>query len=191
MSRPFDPKRHCGAKTHPLNGAAPCRHGKGWATGHPGSGHCRSHGGTSPNGRKHAAKEAARAILADLAVPVPGNPLHVLQEVLDSLHGLMLGAQRMVRQLPADADADTAKARIALYVDSLTRTGDLAKKAAEALNDDARIQLDLRTGEIIHRVLTAALDAYESAPDGQRRTVAEEVLIRELVAVGPMGDERN
>lgn len=57
----------------------PCTHPRGWRTDHLGSGNCRSHGGNTPNGAKHAATE--RVIkLADL-LDVPrgnGDPFDLL-----------------------------------------------------------------------------------------------------------------
>lgn len=207
MSRP-DRSKWCGAKTACADRVdkegkpEPCSHEdsnhvcmlvKGWGTKHSGSGRCRYHGGNTPNGRKGAEAEAAKTLLADLAVPVSGNPLQVLQAVLDSAHGVMDAARRMLAELPREADVDEkAWARLKLYRESIEAAGRMAKLAAEAVNEDALVQVDLATGEILHRVLVAALDAYEAAGAGSEgRKAAEDALVRELVAVAPTTDERN
>lgn len=191
--RIFDSERQCGSgrKGKPL--AGPCRNPKGFKTDHVGSGRCFLHGGSTPNGRKHAQSEAAKAILAELAIPVAGNPLQVLQAALESAHGLMLGARRMLRELPETAAAGVAEARLNVYVKGMAQAADIAKKASEAINEDELVKLDKAQGAMIHRILTLALDAYESAgtSSGSGRDAAEEVLIRELVAAGPTADERN
>lgn len=77
--RDFNPDTDCGAKTNPIVGALPCKHQKGWGTKHVGAGQCRLHGGTTPNGRKHAASEAkAKAALesfVDLSLSKIGDAL--------------------------------------------------------------------------------------------------------------------
>ena len=186
----FDPKRHCGAKTR---AGTKCKFVRGYKTDHPGRGRCKFHGGNTPNGRKYAQTEAARAVLADLAVPVDGNPLQVLQAVLASAHGIMVTARQMLRELPRQETIDEkAWALVKLYRESIESAGRMAKLAAEAINEDALVQVDLATGEILHRVLVAALDAYEAAGAGaEGRKAAEDALVRELVAVAPSADERN
>lgn len=191
MTTTYDPKRHCGAKTR---ARGKCRLRKGQRTDHRGSGRCWLHAGNTPNGRKNAQVEAARAVLADLAIPVAGNPLQVLQAVLDSAHGVMDAARRMLAELPRETDLadDKAWARVRLYREAIAEAGRMAKMAAEAVNEDALVKLDMQTGEIIHRILVAALDAYELAgPGAIGRKAAEETFVRELVAVGPTSDERN
>ena len=190
MTVEFDPKRHCGAKTR---AGTKCKFVRGYKTNHPGRGRCKLHGGNTPNGRKYAQVEAARTILADLAVPVAGNPLQVLQAVLDSAHGVMDAARRMLAELPREKDVDEkAWARLKLYRESIEAAGRMAKLAAEAVNEDALVQVDLATGEVLHRVLVAALDAYEAAGAGaEGRKAAEDALVRELVAVAPTTNERN
>lgn len=191
MSVEFDAKKHCGAKNrHGSRCALP----KGWGTDHPRSGKCRIHGGNTPNGRKHGAKEAARTVLADLAVPVEGNPLQVLQSVLDSAHGVMEAARRMLAQVGNDETltSEAAWAIVKLYRESVEDAGRMAKLAAEAVNEDALVKLDMAIGEEIKRVLFVALDAYEKAGPGDvGRKAAEDALVREMVATGPAGDERN
>lgn len=190
MSVIFDPKVHCGAKNRT---GGRCLAVKGWGTKHLHHGRCRKHGGNTPNGQKSGQLEVARKVLADLAVPVEGNPLQVLQAVLSSAHGIMLTARQMLRELPTEKAVSDEKAwaLLKLYRESIESAGRMAKLAAEAINEDALVQLDLETGAVIHRILVAALDAYEDAPAGEGRKAAEEAFVRELVAVGPTPDERN
>lgn len=191
LPKPKPPAARCGAKNR---AGGRCGQPRGWGTDHPRRGRCKFHGGNTPNGRKYAGLETARAVLADLAVPVTGNPLQVLQGVLDSAHGVMDAARRMLRELPKADEVTDEKtwALVKLYRESIEAAGRMAKMAAEAVNEDALVKLDMRTGEIIHRILVAALDAYEAAGVGVTgRRAAEETIIRELVAVGPSSDERN
>jgi len=45
----------CGSKKR--QGAGTCRREAGWGTEHPGTGHCKHHGGASPSGQLHAARQ--------------------------------------------------------------------------------------------------------------------------------------
>lgn len=54
----------CGAKSRRTG--KPCRNPRGLRTDHPGTGNCWLHGGASPNGRIHAAREQAARLGARL-----------------------------------------------------------------------------------------------------------------------------
>lgn len=83
----FDPAKHCGAKTNPINGERPCRRIKGWGTDHLHAAQCRLHGGTSPNGEKHGHAEAAQQALERLGRPVETNPQQALLDLVSEAAG--------------------------------------------------------------------------------------------------------
>ena len=60
------PHKLCGARlmTGDRDTGVTCKQVKGYGTDHPGYGACKRHGGTTPNGKKHAALERARTELA-------------------------------------------------------------------------------------------------------------------------------
>jgi hypothetical protein len=71
----------CSAKTK--SRGTPCTHPRGWRTDHPGSGNCRSHGGNTPNGAKHAAIERVIKLNDLLTVPLGnGDPFDLLMEAV-------------------------------------------------------------------------------------------------------------
>lgn len=63
-SRPkTEARKDCGAKTR---GGKLCKLKAGQGTDHVGSGRCKHHGGSTPNGKKAAAKEAALTLAGEL-----------------------------------------------------------------------------------------------------------------------------
>ncbi|MEW6223180.1 MAG: hypothetical protein AB1627_00985 [Chloroflexota bacterium] len=189
-----DPKRQCGAKGKPGR-TEHCRQPKGFGTSHPGTGRCKFHGGSSPNGRRHARREAAELALLALGVPHgDGDPFALLRDVVRHAHGQVLAVGRLLVEVVDDI-REGKTPRIALaeaiaLADRTLRTGGLVGK--ETVDSDVAerdMKLSEEIGFTIHQVLTAALDAAGVA--GEARTKAEEALVRELVAVGPSADERN
>lgn len=71
---PPRPKPTCGAKGRQTG--EPCQKQAGWGTTHPGYGHCKFHGGSTPNGVKMAAKLQA-AVNGEWIAQVMGFPEHV------------------------------------------------------------------------------------------------------------------
>lgn len=190
MTIVFDAGKHCGAKNR--HGTR-CTLAKGYGTDHRGRGRCKFHGGSTPNARRGARREAARAILTELAVPIPTNPLQLLSDLVDQANGMVKTAARLLREVDKKTalTSDDAEIRIRLLRETMLEAGRLAKMASEAVNEDTLVQISVRTGELIHRALTAALDAYEKAPAGEGRRLAEDTLVQELMVAAPAGDERN
>ncbi len=188
----FDPAVHCGARSKRTH--APCRMGKGQRTDHPSVGKCWLHGGRSPNGRSFATKQAAMNVLAKLEIPSSVDPVASLFEAVriaawreEGLRIVLLGRRRLAGE---DHLGDEREDVISEMHDrALKRRAEVAAMAIHAGLDERIVRLAERQGEVIHRVLTAALDA--AGVSGDARTKAEEAVIRELVAVGPGGDELN
>ena len=70
----------CGARKK--QGEGVCTQAAGWGTPHPGVGHCKLHGGSTPaqttGAVRRRAESEARAVLADLGVPSVEDPLAAL-----------------------------------------------------------------------------------------------------------------
>lgn len=60
----------CGAMTR---AGTPCKRKAGAGTSHPGDGHCANHGGSTPSGEVHGAREAGRRIAGELALLAGGG----------------------------------------------------------------------------------------------------------------------
>lgn len=108
----------------------PCRHPRGWRTDHLGSGNCRSHGGNTPNGAKHAATE--RVIkLADLLDVPRGNG-----DAFDLLADAVGQQQQAV-------------ARRGLLVEKAILAGDSEATVAALDQQDATLRTAFRGGKAV------------------------------------------
>lgn len=77
-TRPDKPK--CGAKRRQGPEGARCTRPAGWGTDHVGTGNCKLHGGTTPNGKKSAQKQVARNAVATYGLPRTIDPATALLE---------------------------------------------------------------------------------------------------------------
>jgi hypothetical protein len=169
--RVFDPARHCGGKTNPLNGATPCRQPKGHATNHPGVGHCKLHIGNSPNGQKAAAREAAEVAIAKLGVPRgTGDPFVLLAKAVQHAEGYLEATAQLVVDSGGKVEEAEGRPRVDLSVaadiyEQAVRTASRTGKAAvdadvadrlAALDERAEGLLMRFLGELLERVVPRA-----------------------------------
>jgi hypothetical protein len=78
--------RHCGAKKRQGDGL--CQLAKGQGTSHPGTGYCELHGGSTPNGAKHAEKAKLAEVVRTYGAPVVGrSDADVLAELIATAFG--------------------------------------------------------------------------------------------------------
>lgn len=171
-----------------------CRQYKGFRTTHPGTSTCWLHGGDSPGGKVAGMREAAENALAALGVPEQLDPVASLFEAVrvaawreQGLRRLLVVRPRLFS--PDHAGDDREDVVSAMHDRALKRRAEVAKMAIDAGLDERIVRLAEAQGEVIHRILTAALDAAGVA--GDARTRAEEAVVRELVAVGPGADGLN
>lgn len=191
MTVEFDPKKHCGAKTR---AGTKCRLRKGHRTDHVGAGRCSKHGGNTPNGKKGAQPEVIENVLRTLKIEDTIDPVASLFEAVRVAAWRESGLRQMLVARPALAGPDRhGEGRpdvvAEMHADALEQRAKIALMAISAGLDERIVRLAERQGEVIHRIITAALDA--AGVTGEARHAAEDAVVRELVAVGPEGDERN
>lgn len=170
--RVFDPAVHCGAKTNPtFNDARPCRQPKGMRTDHARSGHCWLHIGNSPNGERHAQRDAAEQAVAKLGVPRgTGDPFVLLAKAVQHAEGYLEATAQLVVDSAATVADSAGRPRIDLSmaadiyeaaVRTAARTGkaavdaDVADRLA-ALDERAEGLLMRFIGELLERVVPKA-----------------------------------
>jgi hypothetical protein len=93
------PAQRCGATNRQGN---PCGKPAGWGTDHNGTGHCRLHGGASPNGRKHAQAQQAVAAVVTYGLAREIDPHQALLEELHRTAGHVAWLQIKVAELEAE-----------------------------------------------------------------------------------------
>lgn len=192
-AKPTDPAIHCGRQTNEkFNGGKPCRQRAGFRTEHPGVGACWLHGGNTPVGKKHAAREAAERAIAKLGRPVSGDPISALQEAVDAARGLYVGAEAMLREQVAQEQLDLGRLEVWLkvYGEAIDRLAKVAKAAVEANVAERKARVDEAMAEVIERLLGLGLDA--AGVTGEKRRAAFDRIRDEaalLAAAPPSGFE--
>ena len=150
----FDPAKHCGAETNPLfNDATPCSQPKGWGTDHVGSGHCRKHLGTSPNGIKAAAKEAAEIAVVKLGLPSgSGDPFALLDKTIRYADSYLDGTGQLLADVVERRNITVSlEAAAAIHVRAIRQASMTGSQAVEADVADRREARNERLGDFVLR----------------------------------------
>jgi hypothetical protein len=169
----FDPARHCGAKTNPLNGGTPCRQWKGIRTDHVGAGNCWMHFGRSPNGKRHAATDAAREALVSLGIPVQTDPQQALLEQVWEAAGNVAFLRERVQALevsvagPDHLGDGRPHVLVVMYGEERDRLSKIAKMALDAGVAAKFVTIAERQADAIVSVINAVLDGLD-LDDAQR-----------------------
>lgn len=156
-------RRLCGSPTHATG--SPCRRPARWGTSHPGLGNCKLHGGSTPNGVRHAevlATEQQQARAADLlraqGIEPVADPVAALRAVAGE-HRVLTAAARQTMAEVAERDGLEVTAGqpiAALYEKSLANTGRLLARMTEL-----GIGPDIDPGDVLRA--TAIIDALRQA----------------------------
>lgn len=127
-----------------------CGHPAGWGTDHPGFGRCKNHGGSSPNGRKHAAtlREEYWQRIVEMADPA----LARLAQLVDG--------------------AETDSVRLAASRDILDRAGLGARHVHEHTGPGGGpIPVEVRAAELLERAKALRRDPAPKANSLAKRPV--------------------
>lgn len=187
----------CGARRRQGDGT--CNRPAGWGTGHVGIGACKLHGGTTPNGIRHALTVKAREEAQIYGIPRHIDPVDGLIEEYWRTAGIVAGLEAKVRDIPhaeliwgitetttiPDQDggqpAEVRKSRAVPNVwvklfneerDRFAKLGvEIIRLGLEARRDEyIRVQVDAFAAILLHPQLALT--------DGQRQTAAD--LLRDL-----------
>lgn len=180
----------------PRRKGQPCTQRKGWGTNHPGSGGCKYHGGRSPTGKVHAAKEQLRNELRELAMPEGVNPIQSLYEAVRIASWRESGLRLLLIAAEALAGPDhLGDARPAvvwqMHDTALKRKAEIAKMAVDAGLDSRMVELAEREADLLHRALLAGLEAGGVTSAKAREAAFEAVrgVIDNVTPAVPVGAE--
>lgn len=186
----------CGGKNRK---GAPCGNSAGYKTDHPGAGNCHFHGGSSPNGRKHAMEEQARKAVETYGLPRDISPTDALLEEVRYSAGHVAWLRIRVAELEAQdlvwgvteevdrgatefAGVDTTRAAtvnmwLELYHRERKHLLDLVKTAISVGIEERRVRLEEAKGqvvaELIRRILSR-LDLNDAQRDLAVQVIPEE-----------------
>lgn len=163
----------CGARTR---AGGTCRKVAGYGTDHLGFGSCKFHGGSTPNGRK----SAARAQLAVVA-PSPIGGFDAIERGLGILNGIMDALSRELEKLEQGVvDGSELRSTVRLARDAARDLASVGKLAADAGLDERRLRLEEAKLSLIAATLRAVFADPELGLTIQAQEVAARVTARHL-----------
>lgn len=186
----------CGAKTR----SGTCGHEAGWGTDHPGTGQCKKHGGSTPNG----VKSAARTIAVTMGAPIDISPHEALLTCVRITAGEVayctLRIQELapeeyvghpesyVQEVGKDGTKDiTRRGTPALHVwisvrqEAMDRLARYAKMALDAGVEERRVRVAEGMATMLAPVLDAIFKELQLSP--KQREAAPAILERNLVTL--------
>lgn len=89
----------CGATNRQGN---PCGRPAGWGTTHAGTGHCKMHGGSTPNGKKHAARLEVASLRDAMGYDTDISADDALLEMVKVQYGMVAWIRGQVSDLEND-----------------------------------------------------------------------------------------
>lgn len=187
MTIVFDPERHCGAETNALNGATPCRHQKGWGTGHQGAARCKMHLGNSSTGIKAGQKERAQQVLVKLGLPAgSGDPFALLEKATRYAEGYLdATAQLLVAVVDKTRSDVTLEAAAKLHVEAIRQGATTGHQAVSADVAERQVKIGEQLGKVVVLAIQAALD--RAGINGDLRIAAEAAAAEVLEVRVPVG----
>lgn len=164
------PKRHCGARTR---GGAKCKRPAGWGTDHPGTGKCKNHGGSSPSGKKAAAKQELQDFMGAAAPLMDVDPIEALLYAVRRASGVAAYCRHRTTLVEPDDEVKDGELNIwpRLEMDALASLARFSKMALDAGVAERRVRLAERVGELIAQALEESL-ADVDLTTAQRARVA-------------------
>lgn len=209
--RTYDPDKHCGARNRTGNADGRCTLTKGWGTDHTGTGHCKFHGGGSPNGNKHARTELANNILKTALAEAYGenipdiDPAEAMLQAVSWKYAECLAIRRQLATIDDDdlvwgitkekqggEDYGTTKeAKPNIWWSMLQTAEDQLVKYAAAARaakcDERRVQIARDTGAMLAGAIQQILAALHLTDD--QRALVPTVVPGVLRSLSPAAGE--
>lgn len=167
----------------------PCGNPRGFKTDHPGTGNCRFHGGSSPNGRIHAMEEAARKAVVTYGLPRDISPTDALLEEVrytaghvawlrervaeleqdDLVWGMTEQVDHQASEFPGVNTTEAAKPNIwlELYMRERKHLVEVTKAAISVGIEERRVRLAEAQGSLLNDVIRRILERL-GLSDAQR-----------------------
>lgn len=195
---PLDQSERQGTCGATKRSGGPCTRPAGWGTSHAGTGACKLHSGSTPNGIKAAAKQQAAKAVAVYGLPVEVDPHTAL---LDELHrtaghvawlGDLISSGRMtaeqnptsrVRKVRLDQGTlagDIPLVWVSLYREERLHLARVAKTCIDVGIEERRVRVAEQTGQLLAGVIRGVLTDLGVADHPE----APAIVRRHLMLVG-------
>ncbi len=146
----------------------PCRQAAGWGTDHVGSGNCKNHGGSSPNGKKAAERQRAIQAVATYGLPREIDPHSALLEELHRTAGHVAWLGQLIGDLEqaklkqyqrteAGGTVERPAIWVQLYAEERAHFTRVAKTCVDVGIEERRVTLAEQQGALIASVLRGVL----------------------------------
>lgn len=159
----------CGAKTR---SGGKCKKQKGWGTDHLGNGRCKLHGGSTANGEKSAAKEAATIMGEMLDV----EPHEALLTCVRIAAGEVAYCSTQIGDLEKATESTMFGEKLNVWIEvrqgAVAQLAKYSKMALDAGVAERQIQLAERYGEMLATLISGILgDLGLSKPQQEKAPV--------------------
>lgn len=184
--------RFCGARKRQENGT--CTRPAGWGTGHAGTGHCKLHGGKTPNqaisAARQMAEEEARIVLAELGSPEVTDPFSALMQLAGEVLAWQKATAELVNRLEkiryqGANGSEQTRAEILLYERAMDRAITVLSAIARLNIEDRLASISERQAEAVISAINAALS--QAGVTGAEADAARRAAARHLRAVDSAG----
>ena len=175
-------KRVCGARKK--QGTGICTRPAGWGTDHVGFGNCKLHGGSTPNGSKHAASERDRETKANVsalleAYGVDARDVSDVYVLLGEMVGRMVGLVDLFERKASELDGlvadgehgESERVMLKLYRETVRDTSALLRDVAKLDIEERRLRLDAKRAEVVAGLLRQVLSDPRVGLTAERQQV--------------------
>lgn len=180
----------CGARKRGSSGY--CGQAAGWGTSHPGIGHCKLHGGSTPNQKTKAdldrLDQSAKTLLGRMDLVPLDDPIGQLQKLAAEVVAFQEILGNKVEELRTwtyddISDKEEVRAIILAYERAMDRTGKL-------LVDMARLNIEERLAKVTEAqsrqliaIFVAVFDAREMDLSPEKKQIGRTIVAREIAKV--------
>lgn len=168
----------CGAKTR---SGGKCGRPKGWGTEHPGTGHCKFHGGSTPSGQKHAAKELGLIMGAQMDI----EPHEALLTCVRIAAGEVAYCSAEIAELKQATESTRFGKKLDMWIEvrqiAVAQLAKYSKMALDAGVAERQVQIAERYGEMLAALVGGILSDLKLTK-GQREK-APEIVRRHMSAL--------
>jgi hypothetical protein len=161
----------------------PCGNVAGFGTDHVGFGRCKFHGGSSPDGRTFAAKQAAAAEAARLGAAVDTDPAEALSLCVSLVSGEVAWLRQRVEAIEDGNGFERGELHPAVRAldGAIDRLSRISKLAVDAGVEERRLELDELVVARLAEAVRAALAEVELSPEQHEQLRA--AMTRHLAAL--------
>lgn len=170
--------QRCGAMGR---SAKPCELPAGWGTKHAGSGYCKHHTGSTPNGEKHAARQQVSAMAAAMGDGVDADPFETILSAIRQARAEVVLFGELAAEHEHPMEDGSLRPEIRYRQQAMSRAVEYARVAIAAGVAQRQVAIAESLGAQLGGILQRVIGRLELSP-AQMRLVPD-VVRGELEAI--------